>query len=185
MDENNKDNTFDNQYTNVNETINQGNVATEDVAAGDVAAGDAAGDATAENVATLNAATAELGAGFQTATSFGGLAQDVDPFVEKQKDWDDLLNLLASKGGATWFQSYAEFNAHENIDPEDPLFQTRFEVRTRTCSHWTQIFKTLSPCPISQLSHSDHTTQDVNLLKMHLTRILFRIQERFRNVREY
>ena len=86
MDENNKDNTFDNQYTNVNETINQGNVATEDVAAGDVAAGDAAGDATAENVATLNAATAELGAGFQTATSFGGLAQDVDPFVEKQKD---------------------------------------------------------------------------------------------------
>ena len=49
MDENNKDNTFSDQYTDIKETINQGNVAAEDVAPGDAAA---------KNVATLNAATA-------------------------------------------------------------------------------------------------------------------------------
>ena len=104
----------DNQYANVDETINQGNVAAGDAAAGDVAAGDAA------------AALSEAGLG--TATDTAGVnpgAQNsafTEPFVtesEKQKGQDDLLNLIANQGIAAIFWSSTEFHAHKNIDPED------------------------------------------------------------------
>ena len=109
--ENDKDDTFNEQFADVNETINQGNVAT-----GDTADGNVIGSTDEPGISTLKTATTDAAAAFKTATSFGGLS---DPLAaEKQKDRDDLIGLV--RGGATQFQSTAEFQAQENIDPEDP-----------------------------------------------------------------
>ena len=110
--ENDKDDTFNEQFTDVNETINQGNVAT-----GDTADGNVIGSTDEPGISTLKTATTDAAAAFKTATSFGGLS---DPLAaEKQKGRDDLITLVV-RGGATQFQSTAEFQAQENIDPEDP-----------------------------------------------------------------
>ena len=92
--------THDDQYADVEETINQGSLA-GDVTAGDVAA-------------------VSLGAGLQTATNTGA-TPDVDQFVveaEKQKGQADVLNL--DQGKAAQIQASTEFAVYENIDPENP-----------------------------------------------------------------
>jgi hypothetical protein len=110
--ENDKDDTFNEQFADVNETINQGNVAT-----GDTADGNVIGSTDEPGISTLKTATTDAAAAFKTATSFGSLS---DPLAaEKQKGRDDLITLVV-KGSATQFQSSTEFQAQENIDPEDP-----------------------------------------------------------------
>ena len=108
----------DDQYTDVNETINPGNVVTENITE-NVAANEAA---TTVPDADLRAASGS-GAGLGTApeTVRGNRAtQPFNPESEKRKGREDILNLIANQGNDARSRTSVEFYAHRNIDPEDP-----------------------------------------------------------------
>ena len=108
----------DDQYDDVNETINHENVVTEPVVVENVAVGDAAANdvAAAGDVADLGAAADTAGVNPPVQPP------PVNPIVieqEKQQGRDDLLNLVHQENAAR-FRSSTEFHAHIGIDPEDP-----------------------------------------------------------------
>ena len=115
-------NNTNDQYDNVNETINHDKVNTEEtvVNTGNVAADDAATAAPDAGLGTASGSGTGLGTAPEATARVNPATQHFNPESEKQKGREDVLNLFAKKGNAAKSQTSIEFHAHVDIDPEDP-----------------------------------------------------------------